>query len=142
MDHSNYYKITEKIHSFLDNHELKGNDVVVFDIDDTLLCPVRNQLITPVVEVYHKCVAKKIPIILITARQRCNYTEEQLSSHGLTHHDYTFFMPRYGDNVFEYKRGTRKNITIVGYNIICSIGDMYWDCGDYGGKSFVLTERV
>ena len=41
-------------------------------------------------------------------------------------------------DIEKYKLFARKEVYELGYTCIFSIGDMYWDTGDYGGIPILL----
>jgi len=106
----------------------------IFDIDDTIL--TENQIIKPIFELYQYALENNVYIIFITARDGSNMTQQitidQLNSFGIKY-DLLYFRPPNMRDVKKYKKYARKNVVEVGYTPLFSIGDMYWDIGEYGG---------
>lgn len=122
----------------------KNNDIVFFDIDDTLLRPYNNnQPIVSVVNFYKYLVNNGYNTAIITARpnieQNLQYTINDLKNIGIDN-DYKFLVlkPLNEDNITEYKMNARKQILDMGYTPLMSIGDMYWDVGKYGGIGIIV----
>jgi len=46
--------------------------------------------------------------------------------------------PEYMNDIKEYKKQARKQIIDYGYTPLMSIGDMYWDIGEYGGIGIIV----
>jgi predicted secreted acid phosphatase len=118
------------------------NNAIIFDIDDTLICSQSLNPIVPVVQFYNFIKDLGIHPIIITARpgfhDNIHYTISQLESLGISGFKKIFFMPPEERDIAGYKKGCRKNVVDLGYNVIMSIGDMYWDVGEYGGYSILI----
>lgn len=133
---------------------------VVFDIDDTVM-DVDGDPIKHSIELYRFCLSLGITIFFITARvyngedidgsprgENSNifnnislYTMEQLKRIGIVKYKAIVFRQKCDDDIFKYKLKARKTVYNQGYTTILSIGDSYWDIGDYGGKGILLTTR-
>tara|TARA_Y100001972_G_C7624077_1_gene313014 strand:- start:171 stop:659 length:489 start_codon:yes stop_codon:yes gene_type:complete len=124
-----------------DNNKYKP--CVVFDIDGTILVngvysPKDNSEI--ILEVYDFLLylqRMNIDIFIITARpdNRVNRygTSKMLRQIGI---DYKYLY-MWDQNLFDnheiFKESAREEIFDNNYNIIMSLGDNYWDYGEYGG---------
>ena len=117
---------------------------VVFDIDGTILVdgiysPEDNSEI--IHDVYNFLLylqnSLDIDIFIITARpeSRTNRmgTIDMLQRLGINYR----YLYMWNQNIFrnhiKYKEEARKEIFENGYNVIMSLGDNYWDYGNYGG---------
>jgi hypothetical protein len=113
------------------------NYVIILDIDDTILNPEKNTLINPIFDLYNYALENNIYTIFITAREgnikTMNYTLSQLKNLGIRGYDLLYFRPPQMKNIKEYKLCARKNVCENGYTPLFSIGDMYWDVGEFGG---------
>jgi predicted secreted acid phosphatase len=121
-----------------------NNDIVFFDIDDTLIRPYNdNQPVTSVVNFYKYLVNNGYNTAIITARpnfeQNLQYTINDLKNIGIDN-DYKFLVlkPLNENNITEYKINARKQILDMGYTSLMSIGDMHWDVGKYGGIGIIV----
>lgn len=119
------------------------NDIVFFDIDDTLLRPYSNEPIKPVLEFYKYLVNNNYNVAIITARPdypiNREYTINDLKSIGIENdYNYLILMPLYMNDVSIYKKNARKMIVDQGYIPLMSIGDKYWDMGDHGGIGILV----
>lgn len=116
--------------------------VIFFDIDDTLIYSYTNILITPVYNFYNWIKTIGIIPIIITARpgtsDSIQYTIEQLKMLGISDYKYLYLREVGIQNIEHYKMKCRKSIYDQGYNVLMSIGDMYWDGGEYGGISILI----
>jgi predicted secreted acid phosphatase len=129
--------------TFFENLPKKNTDIVFFDIDDTLLKPRINTPIKNVVDFYKYLVFNKYNIAIITARElnefNLNYTISDLKSIGIENdYKYLILRPEYMNDIKEYKKQARKQIIDYGYTPLMSIGDMYWDIGEYGGIGIIV----
>lgn len=120
----------------------KTNDVIVFDIDGTLI-DENGKAIDEIITAYFYVKNFGYQTAIITARpditENIIYTLEQLRSHGITGYKFAYFLPLHKTDQATYKLLARKNITDKGYNIVASVGDMPWDIGEYGGVGFIVT---
>ena len=130
---------------FFEKIPKKKTDIVFFDIDDTLLrhfsqipTPVK-----PVLEFYKYLTFNGYNVAIITARanygENLKYTIQDLKNIGIVE-DYKFLIlrPEYMNDIKEYKKLARKEILDKGYTPLMSIGDMYWDVGEYGGIGIIV----
>ena len=108
----------------LGKRNIKENDGVMFDIDDTLIRSVNGSLILPVVGLLHNAKSMGYKIVIITARPYSDYvvkhTVNQLDSHGITYDALGFAPP---DQKGKMKRDLK-------FNFILSVGDMPTDLTD------------
>lgn len=113
------------------------NYVAIFDIDDTILYPNKNELIEPIYNLYQYSLKNNVYTIFITAREgnknTMKYTLDQLKNLGIRGYDLLYFRPPHMKDIKQYKLFARINIIKSGYEPLFSIGDMYWDVGDFGG---------
>ena len=120
----------------------KQNDIVVFDIDDTMFDPttgIENQV---VIQFYKYLIDNHINAAIITAREDTvinrQLTEEELHFHGITNWNCLLMRHPEEFDLYTYKRDMRKWIHDNGYNVIISIGDKSWDVGEYGGIGIIV----
>ena len=129
---------------FFEKIPKKKTDIIFFDIDDTLLRPYnKNEPIVPVLDFYKYLVKNNYNIAIITARvnttSNFNYTIEDLKSVGIENdYNHLVLRPIEHDDIKEYKKQARKKILDLGYTPLMSIGDMYWDIGEYGGTGVIV----
>jgi predicted secreted acid phosphatase len=129
---------------FFEKIPKKKTDIIFFDIDDTLLRPYnKNAPIVPVLDFYKYLVKNNYNIAIITARvnttSNFNYTIEDLKSVGIENdYNHLVLRPIEHDDIKEYKKQARKKILDLGYTPLMSIGDMYWDIGEYGGTGVIV----
>lgn len=121
------------------------NNVIIFDIDDTLLFPRTGLPIEPVVNFYNTIKQLGIIPIIITARiatkENIEHTQNELKKINITGYKNIFFRPILKYDIPHYKLVSRKAVVEEGYNVIMSVGDMYWDVGEYGGYSILLRQN-
>jgi predicted secreted acid phosphatase len=129
---------------FFEKIPKKKTDIVFFDIDDTLLRPYNNnEPVVPVLDFYKYLVKNNYNIAIITARvnttDNFNYTINDLKSIGIENdYNHLVLRPENRDDIKEYKKEARKKILELGYTPLMSIGDMYWDVGEYGGVGVIV----
>jgi predicted HAD superfamily phosphohydrolase YqeG len=108
----------------LNSRDIKENDAVMFDIDDTLIRSVDGSLIIPVVNLLHGAKSLGYKIVIITARPYSDYvvehTTNQLKVNGITYDALGFAPP---DQKGKMKRDLK-------FNFILSVGDMPTDLTD------------
>ena len=137
MDLINFFKKIPK----------KKTDIIFFDIDDTLLRPFTNEPIKPVLEFYNYLVKNSYNIAIITARlyfeDNVKHTINDLKSIGIEQNSYKYLIlrPDIFNDVKEYKTLARKNILDNGFTPLMSLGDMYWDVGEYGGIGVIILQE-
>jgi predicted secreted acid phosphatase len=121
----------------------KYKPCVVFDIDGTILVDgiyapsKKNEIISDVYNFLLHLQNNNIEIFIITARpdfpHNRSSTMKMLKTLDI---DYTYLY-MWDQKIFNnhevFKRTARKEIFDNNYNIIMSLGDNYWDYGDYGG---------
>ena len=120
------------------------DNIIVFDIDDTLLIPETGMPIKPTVDFYNWVRSKGFIPVIVTARENnpsnVEYTINQLKSIGIVGFDYIYFRPYYETNLANYKEKCREDITQLLGNIVMSIGDKPWDYGKFGGFGVLLQK--
>ena len=140
---NSYYKM-DLIH-FFEKIPKKKTDIVFFDIDDTLLRPFVSvpTPVQPVLDFYKYLTSHGYNVAIITARpnyeENVTYTLLDLKNIGIEN-DYKFIIlrPEYMRDIKEFKKLARKEIIDKGYTPLMSIGDMYWDVGEYGGIGIIV----
>jgi hydroxymethylpyrimidine pyrophosphatase-like HAD family hydrolase len=119
---------------------------IIYDIDDTLIDKNGNP-IEDVIETYNLALSKDFTIILITARSKTkesiNQTILDLNKCKIFNYKAIYFYDetkgfKTEDNIKKYKLIARYDVYKRGYSTILSIGDMYWDIGEYGGIGFLV----
>ena len=108
---------------YITSREVRPNDAVMFDIDDTLIW-INGTPNKPIIQLLHVMKKRGYKIVIITARPGVRYviewTRKQLSKHGIVY-DYLGFTSA------ETKTLMKKQL---GYNFILSVGDMPTDWTD------------
>ena len=114
---------------------------VIFDIDDTLIRSIDQSVIYPIYYLYEYARFHGISTVLITARpgllDNMKTTMDQLRENNISY-DLLYFKPPHMTDIEKYKMFARKEVYESGYTCIFSIGDMFWDTGDYGGIPILL----
>lgn len=122
------------------------NQAVVFDIDDTLIHSGTHEIITDVFNIYQYCLDKGYHIHIITARpankMNIRLTLQQLQYLNIKNYETISFRPIFDLNVYKFKLNARKKIKdIFNQNVVMSIGDMWWDIGEYGGYGIIVKKK-
>jgi len=135
-----YYDKMKVGKNIIDNRDKSiKNYVAIFDIDDTILDTTKNTLIEPIYNLYKYALSNKIYTVFITAREgnkeNIKYTIKQLKFFNIKNYDLLYLRPPRLKDIEKFKLYSRMNITECGYKPLFSIGDMYWDIGDFGGES-------
>jgi len=139
-----YYKMMTDLITFFEKIPKTKRDIVFFDIDDTLLRPYENNKpVKPVLDFYNYLVENGYNIAIITARlyteENLNYTLSDLKSVGIENNYKYLFLRNINEfNTKEYKKNARKQVVDDGYIPLMSLGDMYWDMGEYGGIGILV----
>jgi predicted secreted acid phosphatase len=119
----------------------KERDVVVFDIDETLI-DIRGEPMFDVIEFYKYVMAIGFRTVIITAREgttgNIKLTIEELSRFGINGYSSIYFRLPSQLNIEQYKINSRKSVLDNGFNTVMSVGDMYWDTGIYGGIGIII----
>lgn len=135
--------VTEKIKEIL-NTKLPLNPCIIYDIDDTIIDSETFDVNIDVLESYNYAKSKNIKIFIVTARpdtqQTVNYTYIQLENIGIKDTK-IFFMPLNETNIAFYKHNVRKYLNDIGYSILVSIGDKYWDIGTYSLNNILIYKK-
>lgn len=131
--------------NFFERIPKKKTDIVFFDIDDTLLRPWAQipTPVQPVLEFYKYLTSHGYNVAIITARpdfeDNIKYTLNDLKNIGIENdYKYLILRPPEMHDVKEFKKMARKEILDKGYTPLMSIGDMYWDVGEYGGIGIIV----
>ena len=114
------------------------NYVAIFDIDDTIL-NTNDIIIEPIYKLYNYALSNNIRTIFITAREgnkdNIKHTIKQLKRFNIKGYDLLYLRPPHMKNIEKFKLYARMNVVECGYTPLFSIGDMYWDVGEFGGES-------
>ena len=141
MDLKKYDQKMNEAIEYLKTIQLKDNSIIFFDIDDTLI-DYSGQLIEPVYNFYHFIKVLNIKPVIITAREgfdcNINWTINQLKTLNINDYLYAFFRKPGEFDIRKFKENSRKVFYDKGFNIVMSVGDTFWDVGNYGGKSVLL----
>jgi predicted secreted acid phosphatase len=132
--------ISRECMRYLNDLKYKNNkDSVVFDIDQTLI-NLNGKCIQPIKDVYDCAIKYGFNVFIITARLQSSeaFTKEQLNSIGINKYMTIYYRSMFENDIHRYKLECRKFITSCGYNIIMSIGDSYWDFGEFGGRGILV----
>ena len=131
--------------NFFERIPKKKTDIVFFDIDDTLLRPLAQipTPVQPVLDFYKYLTYHGYNVAIITARsnyeENLRYTIHDLKNIGIENdYKYLVLRPQHMEDVKEFKKTARKEILDKGYTPLMSIGDMYWDVGEYGGIGIIV----
>jgi predicted secreted acid phosphatase len=131
--------------NFFEKIPKKKTDIVFFDIDDTLLRPyaIEPTPVQPVLNFYKYLTSHGYNVAIITARadyeENLKYTLNDLKNIGIENdYKYLILRPQYIEDIKEFKKMARKGILDKGYTPLMSIGDMYWDVGEYGGIGIIV----
>jgi len=119
---------------WLSSRQIKSNDAIMFDIDDTLIRSTNGTAITPIVKLLFTSRLIGYKIVIITARRPESrfYTKVQLAGHGIFPDVLEFCPP-------EQKMQMKNNLSVThGYNFVLSVGDMPTDLGG-SEKSLLVT---
>jgi hypothetical protein len=108
------------------------NDVIVFDLDDTLFHSIHQQPREDIYRLYFDLVRKGFNIAIITARLQTpsiiELTRRQLARYGISYM-WLYLRPEQIMDFRYYKTQARYDIRRQGGNIIASIGDQPSDHG-------------
>jgi predicted secreted acid phosphatase len=120
---------------------------VVFDIDGTLLDETTDQAIPEVLALYNLCKDLKIATFIVTAREERpdgenrHYTHVELQRIGVVGYEDLYMRDAREHDIAKQKQEARESIHQRGYVVVMSVGDMFWDIGEFGGIG-VLLPRV
>lgn len=119
----------------------KRGKVVVFDVDDTLVDKDFNP-IEPVVNFYKWCKQQGLTPVIITARagipENIHFTIVSLDKLEITGYDHIYFRKIEQNDVYTFKKNCRRDVNNNIGPVIASVGDMFWDVGEYGGYPVLL----
>lgn len=132
--------IRDRIIQTINNIPIYSNSVIVYDIDKTLIDDYGNPIM-PILDTYFYARSMGLIPMIITARYgtatNTENTKKQLQELNITYKS-LYFLPIDKHNPEIYKREARKHIHDSGYRVEISVGDMYWDIGEYGGIGFLI----
>lgn len=111
--------------------------VILFEIDDVLIDKT-GVCIFPMVLLFHYSLMLGIKPIIVTSRIDDNYTENQLSSLGLSKYFHIYF--RNEESTAQFKLKVRHKLFKKGYVTLMSVGNEQHDIGEYGGISILLPK--
>lgn len=121
--------------------EKKGN-IIIFDVDDTLVDKDFNP-IHSVVNFFNWCKQQELTPIIITARagtpENIEFTINSLDKLSITGYSYIYFRKVSQNDVYSFKKNCRRDVNTNIGTIIASVGDMFWDVGEYGGYPVLLA---
>jgi predicted secreted acid phosphatase len=127
--------------SIFDKVHRSDKDVVVFDIDLTLL-DANMKPIKDLYNFYQYVRSSGASIAIITAREEFPlnraWTEEQLNELGYRDYTYLYLRDHNYRDIKIYKEKARFDLFHRGMNVIMSLGDMHWDFGKYGGIGILV----
>jgi predicted secreted acid phosphatase len=119
----------------------KKNDMVVFDIDETLI-DLNGEPMFDVIDFYRYVKTIGFNTSIITARpgltENIKITMDELSRVGVTGYHTIYFRDPSQMDVEKYKLNCRKKLFVDGFNTVMSLGDMHWDTGMYGGIGIII----
>lgn len=134
------HSIIDTLDKSIDSDKM-DRSIVIYDIDETLIDGQGNPR-EHILRTYNYALTKGYKIAIITARpgsvENINYTREQLTKAGIRDYEIMFFRPEHYKDIATYKLKCRKHLHELEYNIVASIGDAYWDIGEYGGVGFIV----
>ena len=134
--------------NLLNNIPYSKNNVIIFDIDGTLLHDIDRHAILETLEFYYYCLYKQYAIYIITERpgnkDNISYTIKELEDQGVINFDKIYFTNpdknmQTSPQFRKYKKEVRNHIKNLGFNIIFSIGDQV---GDYDMNSGIGIKVV
>lgn len=106
---------------YLEKHEVRFGDAVMFDIDDTLIRASDGMVMFPMVDVLLHAKSLGYTVVIITARPRLqeviDYTTQQMHDLGIPYDDLGFC---------NHENKGRLKLEL-GYNFVLSVGDMPTD---------------
>lgn len=127
----------------LNRMKISDASTVVYDIDDTLLSPDKNQPIPEIIHTLIHAVKHGFNVSLITARpgtpNNIAWTVGQLREMGIHGYKNLYFIhPRKTSysGISRYKTLARKHLWNTGHEVLISVGDKEWDMGEFGGIGF------
>jgi hypothetical protein len=124
-----------------------SQSIIVYDIDGTLI----GHDGTPrshIVDTYFHATRNGHEVAIITARpgtpENIERTRRELANIGISKYKCIYFLPP--EKIYtstpniqaRFKYLARKDLHNNGQFVFCSIGDMPWDIGDYGGIGFLV----
>ena len=152
MIKDNIYKnIVNRFNTELMTEKSNKIPCVVFDIDGTLIyendtAQYRDKKIEHICKFAYYLNNKNIPVFIITARDNTisgNYerTEKLLQKLNIDYVNLFLWNINQYKTVVDFKSLTRKHIEDNNYKVMMSLGDNYWDYGDYGGVGIHIFQN-
>jgi len=133
------YDIENSILKTLYESDNASNNIIIYDIDDTLI-KSDGTPIWPIIRTFYYAKQKGIQTAIITARQgnpeNVARTIDQLAQYGLTGYSSIYFRQPNCVDYYKYKLTCRYDIHMNNFKAIISIGDSDWDIGAYGGIGY------
>ena len=125
--------------NILEQIPFNRDQAIVFDIDDTLINSDTGEIMSKVFSLYQYCVVKGYYVYIVTARAKTPdavaFTLHQLRSLGITGFKSIAFRPPDNWDIPGFKMEARRSIP---QKVIMSVGDQYWDIGQYGGIGVIV----
>ena len=125
--------------NILEQIPFNHSQAVVFDIDDTLINSDTGELMSKVFALYQYCIMKGYHVYIITARastpDAVQFTLRQLQSLGIGGFKSIAFRPPDYWDIPKFKMDARRSIP---QRVVMSVGDQYWDVGQYGGIGVIV----
>ena len=123
-------KIVRTNISIIQKMKHKNNEIVIFDIDNTLI-DSNGFRINPVITLFDFIKLINIPIAIITTRigtpENIKKTQTELYNKCILDYKYIYFLKPLDYNILEFKNNSRQDLINKGYNIIMTIGDLYME---------------
>lgn len=121
-------KIVRTNISIIQSMKYRNNDIVIFDIDNTLL-DSNGFRINPVITLFDFIKLMNVPIAIITSRigtpENIKKTQKELYNNCILDYKYIYFLKPLDYNILEFKNNSQQDIVKKGYNIIMTVGDLY-----------------
>ena len=146
-----YNNIVHRFETELMTAKSDRTPCVVFDIDGTLIYENDNNTyhdkpILDICKFAYYLNSKNIPIYIITARDisvpnSYENTQKLLDKLNIRYVDLFLWDINKYSTVVNFKSLTRKSIEDKYYKVVMSLGDNYWDYGDYGGVGIHIFQN-
>lgn len=121
----------------------KENDIIVFDIDGTLVKDEKS-CIASAVSFYKKCISLGYKIYIITARlftpENYIFTVNMLTKCDILNYVGIFMRPGHIMDLHYYKASKREFLTKSGFNIVMSVGNDTFDFGVFSGVNIWIFD--
>ena len=146
-----YNNIINRFNTEMMSNKSSKTPCVVFDIDGTLIYEndtnnYKDKQIEDICKFAYYLNHKNIPVFVITARDNgipgnFNQTEKLLHKLNIDYVNLFLWDLDQFKTVVDFKSLTRKFIEDNNYKVIMSLGDNYWDYGDYGGTGVHIFQN-